>query len=477
MRLKQIGSAGYKTRRYHERPNETSNTEVKETMKVAITAKRVVILMMTMALAVAMVACSAAAGKPGPAGPKGDTGEPGEDAPVITPEPGTTPGGPVPVQMIRGIDDFIFSDAEGKMIEEPMSVPLAEHFYPPTNVMYAVDPSMHDEVGASVTEDGMLKVMLKSGAKYDNHMFKVKASNDISSVAIPFEVRRNRAPMVPMYKDAPADATAVVRAAISVVWVGTTKSKELKIGPVGADCMIADCIPIYLKGKPMEVVVVADATAHTRAFFNDDPGNELKLYSERLSATDGDKLDVMGGSKVTLMGKKSTGNVADESGDIMVYFRAMDDDGLESADRVHVFNVRVDEAPKVVGEIGTRLIRLTGTQTQTLNVREVIVTGTAGYFSDPDALGTGAAALTFEAKSDNPSVALIDMDGEGNETTLVGKNEFKAIIGSDLRIVGIDEGEAMITIKAKEGAKTGDEASTVDSQSTTLMFKVAVSLE
>ena len=58
MRLKQIGSAGNKTRRYHERPNETSNTEVKETMKVAITAKRVVILMMTMALAVAMVACS-----------------------------------------------------------------------------------------------------------------------------------------------------------------------------------------------------------------------------------------------------------------------------------------------------------------------------------------------------------------------------------------------------------------------------------
>ena len=68
MRLKQIGSAGNKTRRYHERPNETSNTEVKETMKVAITAKRVVILMMTMALAVALVACSGAAGKPGEAG-------------------------------------------------------------------------------------------------------------------------------------------------------------------------------------------------------------------------------------------------------------------------------------------------------------------------------------------------------------------------------------------------------------------------
>ena len=191
----------------------------------------------------------------------------------------------------------------------------------------------------------------------------------------------------------------------------------------------------------------------------------------------GTNIDVTGGSKVTLMGKKSTGDAADNTGDIMVYFRAMDDDGLESADRVHVLNMRVDEAPKVVSEIGTRLIRLTGTATGTLNVREVVVEDISDYFSDPDATGTGAGGLTFEAKSDNPSVALIDMDGEGAETTLVGKNEFKAITGEDLRIVGIDEGEAMITIKAKEGAKTGDEGSTVDSQSTTLMFKVAVSLE
>ena len=99
-----------------------------------------------------------------------------------------------------------------------------------------------------------------------------------------------------------------------------------------------------------------------RAFFNDDPGNELKLYPERLSATDGDKLDVMGGSKVTLMGQKEhlVMTTRTPTGDIMVYFRAMDDDGQESADRVRVLNVRVDEAPKVVSEIGTRLIRLTG---------------------------------------------------------------------------------------------------------------------
>ena len=57
-------------------------------MKVAITAKRAVILFMTMALAVAMVACQGAVGqtgetgKPGPAGPPGEPSEPKNLAPI-----------------------------------------------------------------------------------------------------------------------------------------------------------------------------------------------------------------------------------------------------------------------------------------------------------------------------------------------------------------------------------------------------------
>lgn len=73
--------AGHKARRYRERSN--SNTEVKETMKVAITAKKVVMLLMAIALAVAMVACTGAA--TGPEGPQGEQGPPGPAAP--TPEP------------------------------------------------------------------------------------------------------------------------------------------------------------------------------------------------------------------------------------------------------------------------------------------------------------------------------------------------------------------------------------------------------
>ena len=112
MRLKQIGSAGNKTRRYHERPNETSNMEVKETMKVAITAKRVVILMMTMALAVAMVACEAAAGKPGERGP---TGEPAKQPPYVVLELPDLPG------LVQGMSDTVdlskaFGDPDGKTL-------------------------------------------------------------------------------------------------------------------------------------------------------------------------------------------------------------------------------------------------------------------------------------------------------------------------------------------------------------------------
>ena len=78
MNRSKLESAGYEARRYRKRPNETSNSEVKETMKVSITAKRAVILFMTMALAVAMVACSGAVGKTGEPGDQGPPGPPGE---------------------------------------------------------------------------------------------------------------------------------------------------------------------------------------------------------------------------------------------------------------------------------------------------------------------------------------------------------------------------------------------------------------
>ena len=65
MSRSKLEGAGYKARRYRKRSITTSNSEVKETMKVSITAKRAVILFMAMALAVVMVACERTVEKPG----------------------------------------------------------------------------------------------------------------------------------------------------------------------------------------------------------------------------------------------------------------------------------------------------------------------------------------------------------------------------------------------------------------------------
>ena len=150
MRLKQIGSAGNKTRRYHERPNETSNTEVKETMKVAITAKRVVILMMTMALAVAMVACKAAApGEAGAPGAPGTPGQPGEPAPRLP-------------YLNTGFADVELA-ATGEMAT--MSITLAGHFVDPHEgaLTYSASSEPSDVVETSVSGNTLTLTAVKEG--------------------------------------------------------------------------------------------------------------------------------------------------------------------------------------------------------------------------------------------------------------------------------------------------------------------------
>ncbi|MCY4559067.1 MAG: hypothetical protein OXF79_22360, partial [Chloroflexi bacterium] len=94
-----------------------SNTEVKETMKVAITAKKAVMLLMTMALAVAFVACQGAAGLPGEAGEAGQPGAPGE--------PGETP------KLVPLVKDSFPSVLTPPLVEEgeAATVDLSTHFH------------------------------------------------------------------------------------------------------------------------------------------------------------------------------------------------------------------------------------------------------------------------------------------------------------------------------------------------------------
>ena len=96
MSRSKLESVGQKARRYRERSN--SNTEVKENMKVAITAKKVVILLMTMALAVAFVACQGAAGVPGE---PGTPGAPAKQAPYVALELPDLPG------LVQGTSDTV----------------------------------------------------------------------------------------------------------------------------------------------------------------------------------------------------------------------------------------------------------------------------------------------------------------------------------------------------------------------------------
>ena len=134
-----------KTRCYRERSN--SNTEVKETMKVAITAKKAVILFMTMALAVALVACSGAVGKTGETGEPGPAGPPGE------------PPEPVNLAPIARAATF-----DAKMLREdgePAKIDAATNFVDPEkealDLTASVDPAT-GVVTIDLADDGVLTV-------------------------------------------------------------------------------------------------------------------------------------------------------------------------------------------------------------------------------------------------------------------------------------------------------------------------------
>ena len=439
--------------------------------------KKIAFLVMTMALAVAMVACSGAVGKPGPEGPKGDPG--GE--PAGTPDPGdpTTTLGPMPVQIVEQIGSLAFTfndDAKKKIDSDPRMIMLAgKHVYPSTGVMYElVEPSsmVSDMVDAKVDgSTGELTVMLKEAAKYEANQLKVKASNDINSTELSFMVRRNRPPRVAMVYGTgtpPEDS----RLPIEDVWVGTMEPKELA---VTTDCKLADagkkCISVHIGASAPDALEIAVANS---PFFHDDPGDKLELVPERLSASNAKRLMVEGGSTVTLMGKDTTFVTNDSGTDtnaVTVSFRAVDANGLESEDAVEAIVVRVDKAPSVTKKIGTRLITIGQDGTRMSTVMAI-----AEYFTD-DRL---AATLEYLTMSDNPEIAILDLNGATTAGGEHDKSEFKAISVADLVIIGVNPGEAMITVRAVETldtngaarADTGGLKQTVDQT-----FKVVVQLD
>ena len=450
MRLKQIGSAGNKTRRYHERPNETSNTEVKETMKVAITAKRVVILMMTMALAGAMVACSGAAGTPGPAGPQGPKGDSG--TPAETPEPGGMPTGePGPVQVRNAIEDLVFHDIDGEMDTKSRVVMAAEHFFP-TGLMYSLDDLTEDQmkridVGDGIDEaTGMLTVMLKDKAGYKNDKLTVHATDSTSKQSISFHVRRNQAPIALAGSKMAGlllDIDSAGGAINPIIWVGTREEREIKAKDVHA----AAAGDRPTSGKDISLAINKPASDTMMAHFQDDIGNKLSLNFEGVST----KLTVTGGTmKVTLLGKKTTRGGSPPA-DTTIRFALIASDGhFDSADSAHVANVFVDAHPMIKEgmSIGTRRLEIESTRDTAAADTTMATIEQIGnmYFMDDR---TPVASLRVMAWSEDPEIVKV----RANEKNEAGKDLGPAST-YDLVIDAMDRGETTVMVKVKEAKET-----------------------
>ena len=413
--------------------------------------KKIAFLVMTMALAVAMVACSGAVGTKGEPGPAGPAGPAGTTDPTDPTDPPTTVE-PGPVQIVTGIDDLVFNDSvDGTMDAMSQSVNIADHFYP-AGLDYSYAPTDSDLVDVTLA-DGTLAVMLKSGAMYQNNKITAKATDGTSSHMIGFHARRNRPPVKSTGEVAGIDVAGVplimgraVAAGVITVWVGTTEPLELTIDPDGtADTTKKGDIPVKIG------VYDADDIADADAYFFDDDGNTLSLMPEPLGTADAKKLTVTGGSKVTLVGMTSTD--ADPEVGIPVQFTAMDDNGLSSASESHVLNVKIDAAPTNKGTIGTRVVKLsTGAVT-------AMVADIGMYFDDdrqpPDADAVDGP-LVYYIWSDAKDVALVKGNPD-NKIMIVPDADGEATNGYQVVINAVDPGTATIMVKAMEPREPGED--------------------
>ena len=418
--------------------------------------KKITLLLMTMALAVAMVACSAAAGKPGETGPTGPTGPAGP--PAETPDPTDTPtptGEPGPVQMTKDIDALIFNDVASKMSTEPRTVELSGHFYPSTGLMYSVEglTSAGSKLVDAKIENGVLMVMLKADAGYQNTMFMVKATDGTYSDTADVEARRNKPPMKGGQM-APAAVPSDISAADATVyapyiWV-TGAEMEVKAVEAKGGAATDDVAPFIYTGfgvKNSSDDNLGDEK-FDHAHFVDDLGNALSFVSA-LDFADASRLMVVGAkNKITLSGKKTTwydpdGTGSDPVGEnpILVKLSAMDDGELPlAADPVGVFWVSIDMAPTKVASIGQKVLEL-GIATD--NAGKTVETNVEDFFDDDRATND---FLIYYAWSDDPTVVTVT----GN---LTNKKNVMLPVVTDNVALSLDakgRGPATITVKAVE---------------------------
>ena len=400
------------------------------------------LLLMTMALAVALVACGSGPGSTGPAGPQGEQGPPG------TTDPTDPQLGDSPVKTITTAHTLRFKDAADSTYDKAsQTVDVSAFFHPATGLEYMVEglsSAMAELLDVQVTEDGMLTVMFKKAdAGYSNHMFTVKATADNkTSDTSTISVRRNRPPMVVKMSDG-ADTSGSLPRGVILVWV---KSAEMEIKKLqvparpttGANANVA-------LSETYIYTAIGGAKNMMDAFFSDDPGNTLTFEPAPMTFSDAEKLTVMGGEgKITLMGLKSTAAGAP----IMVKLTARDDGGLDLRDDpAIVFEVMVDTAPEKKSSIGLKVLNLGAANTEKRTFPEDL----NDYFEDDR-----SDLLAFYAWSSDPSVVTVYGNSENSMKTGEGAIVVKDDDGdttadtTQITLVAKGRGTAIITVKAVE---------------------------
>ena len=412
--------------------------------------KKIAFLVMTMALAVALVACSSGPGSTGPAGPQGEQGPPG------TTDPTDPQLGDSPVAAITTAHPLRFNDAADSAYDKASKmVDVSAFFHPATGLEYMVEGlSSAELLDVQVTEDGMLTVMFKKAdAGYSNHMFTVKATADNkTSATSTIHVRRNRPPMVVM-SGANSD---MLRSPISV-WV---KSAEMEIKEMQVPARLAsDQDPLLIGTYIYTTIAAIGAKNKMDAFLSDDPGNKLTFEPAPMTFSDAEKLTVMGGEgKITLMGLKSTAvvveNTAPTDKPIMVKLTARDDGGLDLRDDpATVFAVSVDTAPEKKSSIGLKVLNLGDPLTEIRTFPEDLYS----YFEDD------RSDLTLYAWSSDPSVVTVSGNPEnsmktGDGATKVDDADDDADNGTQIELVAKGRGPATITVKAVEAPTAGGDS-------------------
>ena len=416
---------------------------------------------MTMALAVAMVACSAAAGTPGPPGPAGPTGPTGEPPG----EPGETPIIDSSVTAINTAPYiFRFNDAEdGTYDKSEMSVDVRPFFHPSTGVDYtaegASDAKKYLTIGGPT--DGMLTVMfMKEDEAYMNHMFTVKAMSPTNktSATKSIHVRRNQAPMMGG-RSSPAEPDDAAIAGF--VWVTgeekVIKAMEAEGGSNGATDDTASDV-IYI-GFGVSDDGTNDNDKFDNSYFVDDPMNKLQFMPADMTSKQRKMLTVTSGEKVTLVGKGTTYITTDEDPpteqSFLVKLIAKDDGDLSTEDPKGVFWVRIDTPPKPEGELGLIVLTLGDEMKESRTLLDV-----GDHFMDD----RDSNNLEFSVSSDNKKVAvgMITADGDSDS------------VEDNLKIVAKNRGMATIALTAKEPKGTAIATSAMMGQSAVQTIMVEV---